>query len=61
MWAGSGNGHQYVQFLMEKIGKIPRKKGGGIYFCTVLLITKCMQAEIKGDEKLLIDLEWPYV
>ena len=23
-----------------------------------LIITKCMRAEIKGDEKLLIDLEW---
>ena len=30
-----------------------------VYFCTVLLITKCMRAEIKGDEKLLIDLEGP--
>ena len=32
-----------------------------VYFCIVLLITKCMRAEIKGDEKLLIDLEWPNV
>ena len=31
-----------------------------VYFCIVLLITKCMRAEIKGDEKLLIDLEGPY-
>ena len=30
-----------------------------VYFCIVLLVTKCMRAEIKGDEKLLIDLEWP--
>ena len=34
-------------------------KKEAVYFCIVLLITKCMQAEIKGDEKLLIDLEWP--
>ena len=45
---------------MEKIIIIARKKGGGIYFC-IVLITKCMQAEMKGDEKLLIDLEWPNV
>ena len=45
---------------MEKIIKIARKKEV-VYFCIVLLITKCMQAEIKGDEKLLIDLEWPYI
>ena len=25
----------------------------------VLLITNCMRAEVKEDEKLLIDLEWP--
>ena len=30
-----------------------------VYSCIVLLITECMQAEIKGNEKLLIDLEWP--
>ena len=39
--------------------KIVRKKGGGILFCIVLLITKCMRVEINEDEKLLIDLEWP--
>ena len=33
-------------------------KKEAVYFCIVLLITKCMRAEIKGDEKL-IDLEWP--
>ena len=43
---------------MELVVKIACKKGV-IYFCIVLLITKCMYAEIKGDEKLLIDLEWP--
>ena len=60
MWVGGGNGRQYVQFVMDKIVKIAGKKGGGI-LCIVLLITKCTQAEIKGDEKLLIDLEWPNV
>ena len=36
-------------------------KKEAVYFCIVLLITKCMLAEIRGggDEKLLIDLEWP--
>ena len=34
-------------------------KKEAVYFCIVLLITKCMRAEIKGDEKLLIDLEGP--
>ena len=43
---------------MEKIVKIACKKEM-VYFCIVLLITKCMQVEIKGDEKLLIDLELP--
>ena len=46
---------------MEKIVKIAHKKKEVVYFCIVLLITKCMWAEIKGDEKLLIDLEWPYI
>ena len=44
---------------MEKIIKTARKKEA-VYFCIVLLITKCMRAEIKVDEKLLTDLEWPY-
>ena len=35
------------------------QKKEAVYFCIVLLITKCMRAEIKGDEKLLIDLEGP--
>ena len=44
---------------MEKIIKIAHKKGGGIHvLCIVLLITKCMRAEIKGDEELTSDLEW---
>ena len=46
---------------MEMVVKIACKKGGGIiYVCIVCsyIITKCMRAEIKGDEKLLIDLEW---
>ena len=30
-------------------------------FVLSFLITKCMLAEIKGDEELLIDLEWPYI
>ena len=38
---------------MEMVVKIDCKKEA-VYFCIVLLITKCMQAEIKGDEKLLI-------
>ena len=46
---------------MEMVVKIACKKGGAVYFCIVLPITKYMQAEIKWDEKLLIDLEWPYV
>ena len=45
---------------MEKIVDIVRKKEV-VYFCIVLLITKCMRSEIKGDEKLLTDLEWPYM
>ena len=44
---------------MEKIVKNACKKEV-VYFCIVLLITKCVQAEIKGDEKLQIDLEWSY-
>ena len=44
---------------MEMVIKIARKKKEAVYFCIVLLITKCMRAEIKGDKKLLIDLEWP--
>ena len=37
-------------------------KKEAVYFFIVLLITKCTQAEIKGDEKLLlIDLEWSNV
>ena len=43
---------------MEMVVKIAWKKEA-VYFCIVLLITKCMRAEIKGDEKLLIDLEEP--
>ena len=43
---------------MEMVVKIACKKGGGIRLHCVLLITKCMRAEIKGDEKLLINLEW---
>ena len=45
---------------MEKIVKIACKKKEAVYFCIVLLITKCMQAKIKGDEILLIDMESPY-
>ena len=36
-------------------------KKEAVYFYTVLLIIKCMRTKIKGDEKLLIDLEWPNV
>ena len=43
---------------MEMVVKSLAKKDA-VYFCIVLLITKCMWAEIKGDEKLLIDLEGP--
>ena len=45
---------------MEKIVKIAHKKEA-VYFRIELLITKCMWTEIKGDEKLPIDLEWPKV
>ena len=34
-------------------------KKEAVYFCILFLITKCMRAEIKRDEKLLIDLEGP--
>ena len=40
--------------------RITHKKGGSI-LCIVLLITKYKRVEIKGDEKLLFDLEWPIV
>ena len=43
---------------MEKIVKLLTKKEV-VYFCIVPLITKCIRAEIKGDEKLLIDLKGP--
>ena len=58
MRAGSGNGSQYEYFLWKWLSKSLAKKEA-IYFCIVLLITKCMRAEIKRDEKLLIDLEGP--
>ena len=35
-------------------------KKEAVYFC-IVLITKCMWTEMKGDEKLLTDLEWPNV
>ena len=47
-------------FLWKWSSKSLAKKEA-VYFCIVLLIIKCMRAEIKGDEKLLIDLEWPYI
>ena len=59
MWAGGGNGRQYVYFLWKWSSKSLAKKDA-VFFCIVLLITKCMRAEIKGDEKLLINLEGPY-
>ena len=45
-------------FRVKWLSKSLAKKEA-VYFCIVLLITKCMRAEIKGDEKLLIDLEGP--
>ena len=38
---------------LAPIIKIARKKKEAVYFCIVLLITNCMQAESKEDEKLL--------
>ena len=44
-------------FLWKWSSKSLAKKKDAVYFCIVLLITKCIRAEIKGDEKLLINLE----
>ena len=56
MRAGGGNGRQYYDGNGHQ-NRLQKKVA--VYFCIVLLITKCMRAEIKEDEKLLIDLEWP--
>ena len=55
MQAGGDNSHH---FLMKKINKIARKKGGGILlYCAPNHKYMHCQVEIKGDEKLLINLE----
>ena len=49
-----GNGRQNHMFDSPKFEVIY------MYFCIVLVLMECMWAKIKGDEKQLIDLEWPY-
>ena len=56
MRVGGDNGCQYV--ISDE--KNARKKEV-VYVCIAVLITNCMRAEIRGDKKLLIDLEWPYL
>ena len=57
----AGGGHFWREMVV-KITSSTRPKIEAVYFCTVLVLMEihaCGQ-KLRGDEKQLIDLEWPY-